>query len=125
MPEAHRPTLFTLLCVAVALLAGGCGADQKLSKRNYSLVITGSVSPRPVTFSGSFQYLNNNQRVTRDLSGSGSFVASFFADELVYVRVNRTSEYGFYTLKVTRDGELEFESPATIEKRPLVYAPAE
>ncbi len=110
-----------LLGATIALAA--CNPAPERPGVNYSIVISGTVSPRPVRFSGSYQFLTQGERITRDLSGSGTFVDSFFADELVYIRVNRTSEDGLYSMTVSRDGEVLFESPATGGELPLVYIP--
>ena len=48
--------------------------------------MSGSTAPTPLSYYGSYQFIDEGERVTRDITGRGSFGVSFYADELVYVR---------------------------------------
>jgi hypothetical protein len=89
---------------------------------SYALMIDTSISPAPVHFAGSYQFLRNGERINRDLDGAGMFSESFLADELVYVRLTATSRGGYYSLRISEDGEILFESSAVPASEPIIYS---
>lgn len=106
----------------VALFLSACQGADPAANVSYNVTVVGAVSSRPLSFSGSYQFLREGKRVTRDFSGVGNVSEDFDADELVYVRVQGTNRDGIYSLKITRDGEVIYDSPATEANRPILYS---
>jgi len=109
-------------CAVLILLAGiaGCGAGEK-SIHEYQIVITGSITPEPVEFTGSYTYENDDKLMTRDLSGSGSFSTTFQGKYLQQVRVQRALGEGLVSLSVYQDGEAIFESPSSSSNSMIIF----
>ena len=107
--------------MTLAGAAQGCD-DGGARLPSFAIVVSTSVSPAPVSFAGSYQYLSDGKRINRDLGGAGTFSESFLADELVYVRLTATSRGGYYSLRISRDGEIVFESSAVPASEPIIYS---
>lgn len=99
-----------------------CSGPSEIDMSSYNLTVVGAESGKPLRFSGTYQFMRDKKRISRDFSGVGNATASFYADELVYVRIQGTKRDGIYSLTVTRDGEVVFDSPALPANRPIVYS---
>lgn len=108
----------------VAVLCA-CGGGEAPLVHTYTVTITGSITPAPVRYSGSYQYHVDGKRVTKDLSGAGSLTFDFEGEELAYVRVHRTSADGIISLSVFQDGETIFDSPPNSTRQPIIFTPRE
>ena len=117
-----RRRLRAAAALAVAALCGGCEAPPAPATPEFTIVVTGSVSPSPLPFAGTYQYDADGQTVTRDLSAERSFATTFSADSLRYVRVVAMSREGMYRLEIQRDGDLVFDSAARPASEPLLYS---
>ncbi len=109
-----------MAALAAAVACGGCEAPPS-GAPEFAIIVTGSVSPEPLPFAGTYQYDAGGETVTRDLTATGSFATSFTADSLRYVRVVATSREGTYRLEILRDGEFLFDSTARPASEPLLY----
>ncbi len=113
-------TRYLLLLAMLQLVA--CGSDEPVS-HDYQIVVSGSATPEPVEFAGSYACEQNGQEHISDVSGSGTLSASFGCDSLLYVRIQRVLGKGLVSLTVYKDGIAVFTTVPTDSVAPIVYVP--
>jgi hypothetical protein len=120
MPQRAGQALLALLAL---LAVSGCDANRVARTGNYTITVATADDSRAAAFAGTYQFFREGERMTRDLSGTGTLSISFYAEQLAFVRVHGSSPDGLYSLKISRDGEILYDSPAVTANNPILYNP--
>jgi hypothetical protein len=89
----------------------------------FTVSVLGVTAPVPVTFEGFCVYRQGGEERRKDLSGEGNLSHSFRAEALVSCEVRRTSDEGWITLVVSREGETLHDSGEVRSSEPLRFRP--
>ena len=71
----------------------------------------------PVTY----QYFLDDKRTTRDLTGEGAHTVIFDAQDLEFVRLHGSSKDNLYSLIISREGKVIFQSRIVAGGQPILY----
>lgn len=121
-PRARR-VLVTLLAAAQLGLVGGCNNSAATREGNYTITVATADDSRSAAFAGTYQFFRDGERITRDLTGTGTLSVNFYADGIAFVRVHGASQEGLYSLRIARDGEVLYASPVVSANNPILYNP--
>lgn len=113
---------FRSLPVVALLSLSACGAKGP-QVHDFQIVVSGSATPVPVNFTGSYACSQNGEERIMDISGSGTLTTSFECAHLSYVRVQRVLGEGLVSLTVYKDGRAVYTTPPTDSTAPISYVP--
>ena len=92
-------------------------------EKSLNVSVMGTISPKAVTFSGSYVYVKAGKEIKEDVSGTnGNRSEAFWGDYIKSCTVQKISDdKGFIKLVISEDGKMVFESDEITNKEPIVY----
>ncbi|MFK8016192.1 MAG: hypothetical protein AB8G17_12220 [Gammaproteobacteria bacterium] len=115
--------------VLLAGVLGGCGSPVD-ALSTYTIVISSTASLTAKTaqdgqVAGTYQFFRGDERITRDLTGTGTRSINVDAQSLNYVRVHGSSNDELYRVTIREDGRLIYDSASVRGRQPIFYLPQE